>query len=186
MATITDTFTEIEQDVIFSQVEEIMQPTKVAGSDTEYYYGSYKVDTYLSPTQAAKMIALGANLDKEFRNNPQVISLAGHYMAKAQRQEYDLKTKRDFVKASISERLRTQSTKDTGKPFSETRIDSEMRRDRLFLQVSAAYAAAVEVRSSLEALFAAARRRGQDLERLADKETAIERAKSSYTAMVKD
>lgn len=133
--------------------------------ETQTKYGSFIVDEFITFEEAQKMVGFDAkDLDAAFSQNPTVITYFGHIYGRAKRQVADFKTRRDAVMSLVSRKLRDASTENGGKPWAENRVESEMRSDQNFINVSKAYNHAVEVEQTIEAFYWAARGRRNDME----------------------
>lgn len=139
--------------------------------NTKTSYGSFVVDEFITFDEAQKMVGFDSkDLNTAFAKNPTVIAYFGAIFGRAKRQVADFKTRRDAVMSLVSRKLRDASTQDGGKAWAENRIESEMRSDQNFINVSKAYNHALEVEQSMEALYWAARGRRNDMEFFARRE----------------
>lgn len=134
-------------------------------------YGAFEVNEFITEEDFKLVNFDPLDLDTAFTQNPGLISHFGHLLGRAKRQVANFKTRRDGVKSKSSKRLRDELTKE-GKAPPESRIESEMRSDKEFLEVSFASNHAIEVEQTLEALYWAVRGRRNDMEFFADKQRA--------------
>jgi hypothetical protein len=132
-------------------------------------YGPFTVDEFVTESDFKMVNFDPKNLDDAFHSNPGTIAYFGHMLGRAKRQSANFKTRRDAVKAKVSRRIRDELTVNGKQPAAAT-VDTEMRTDREFLQVSYAENHAIEVEQTIEALYWAARGRRNDMEFFAQKE----------------
>lgn len=140
-------------------------------------YGDFHINEFITRADF-KLVDFDKNdLDTAYTQNTSIISYFGHMLGRARRQTANMKTRRDAVKSKVARRLRDSG----GKGMSEARIDSEMRTDREFLQVSFAENQAIEIEATIEALYWAARGRRNDMEFFAEKQR-IEMQSRNFTS----
>lgn len=148
---------------------------------TKTAYGPFEVDEFVTEGDFKMVDFDPKNLDEAFASNPGTIAYLGNLLGRAKRQSANFKTRRDAVKAKISRRIRDEMTVN-GKAPAATTVDTEMRLDKEFLQVSYAENHSIEVEQTIEALYWAARGRRNDMEYFASKDAAERGSKGFRTA----